>query len=287
MDKKNAKTLAVSSVLSLPIIFLLGGCIQLNPAGSEDLARGAVSAGTVGASDSMHPPSATVAQQARGTQPAALSAFELDRQRKVSRVFVFYGIQPGLTVLDLYSDGGYYTAQLSKVVGNSGRIVAYSERPDRVLIDSEIENPYADSDFANVEVIPSESGALNLPAGTFDMVLMVQSLHDIYAAGENIGRAAPDVASVLSEIYRSMRPGAILGIVDHIAERGAPVSTAAALHRIDPELIKRDVLAAGFLFDGESEALRNFSDDYSQPVFDPTVRGRSDRIVYRFRKPVR
>ena len=56
--------------------------------------------------------------------------------------------------------------------------------------------------------------------------------------------------------------------------------------QLDPELIKRDIVAAGFLFGGESDVLRNFTDDHSQPVFDNSIRGRTDRAVLKFRKPV-
>lgn len=263
----------------------LGGCFQLDPAGSEDLARGAASAGTVTAADRLHPPSATVAQAVGRNPPSSLSDGERERRRKVSQVMAFYRIQSGMTVLDLYSDGGYYTEQLSSVVGHSGRVVAYNKRPDQRLTGVEIENPYAEGRFPNVEVILNEDGQLDLPPGTFDLVLMIQVLHDIYAGSEVGG--GPSVANTLAEIYRSMRPGAVLGIVDHVAAKGAPASTGGTLHRLDPDLIKRDVTAAGFLFDGESDVLRNFDDDYTQPVFNESIRGRSDRIVLRFRKPVR
>ena len=95
-----------------------------------------------------------------------------------------------------------------------------------------------------------------------------------------------DGPALLAEIIQSMRPGAVLGIVDHVADRGAPATTGGTLHRLDPELIKRDIVAAGFLFAGESDVLRNFTDDHRQPVFDDSIRGRTDRAVLKFRKPV-
>jgi predicted methyltransferase len=82
-----------------------------------------------------------------------------------------------------------------------------------------------------------------------------------------------------------MRPGAVLGVVDHVAAAGISLEQAAGLHRIDPELLKRDLQAAGFAFDGESDVLRNPADDGNRPVFDPAVRGRTNQVVYRFRRP--
>ena len=57
------------------------------------------------------------------------------------------------------------------------------------------------------------------------------------------------------------------------------------LHRIDPAVIRADFERAGFVFDGESDLLRNAGDDHGKLVFDPSVRGKTDRVVYRFRKP--
>jgi predicted methyltransferase len=49
--------------------------------------------------------------------------------------------------------------------------------------------------------------------------------------------------------------------------------------------LRREIEAAGFEFDAQSNALRNRSDDHKKSVFDPDVRGRTDQVVYRFRKP--
>jgi predicted methyltransferase len=57
------------------------------------------------------------------------------------------------------------------------------------------------------------------------------------------------------------------------------------LHRIDPATVKAQVISVGFVFDGESPALRNPADDHTKVVFDKAIRGRTDQFVYRFRKP--
>ena len=74
-------------------------------------------------------------------------------------------------------------------------------------------------------------------------------------------------------------------VVDHAAADGSGVSATKTLHRIDPAVIKADVTAAGFTFDGESPALRNPADPRTANVFDPAIRGKTDQVVYRFRKP--
>jgi predicted methyltransferase len=83
-----------------------------------------------------------------------------------------------------------------------------------------------------------------------------------------------------------MKPGAVLGVIDHVANPGGNTRTVAQkLHRIDPAKVRADFEAAGFKFDGESPILRNRADDHTKEVTNTAVRGRTDRIVYRFRKP--
>ena len=52
-----------------------------------------------------------------------------DPRRKPGIVLEFFGIEPGMTVLDLYSGGGYYTEILARVVGEEGRVVAHNNTP--------------------------------------------------------------------------------------------------------------------------------------------------------------
>ncbi len=82
-----------------------------------------------------------------------------------------------------------------------------------------------------------------------------------------------------------MKPGAVLGVVDHFAEAGSPRETGNSVHRIDPGIVISELEIAGFVLDGTSDVLRNMDDDYGKSVFDPELRGKTDRFVLRFRKP--
>jgi predicted methyltransferase len=264
----------------------LAACIQLDPVASESLATGAATPSAMTTSDSIRPPASNEFQRAMD-HPGRLPADrERDAQRQADRVLAFFGIQPGMTVLDLYSGGGYYTELLSFVVGSSGRVVAHNNTPYQQFAGAEIDQRYADDRLQNVERIMGENNELTLSASTFDVVLMTLAYHDLYFVSEKMGWTEVDRPVFLAEVFQSMRPGAVLGIVDHVADKGAPASTGGTLHRLDPEIIKRDIEAAGFLFDGESDMLRNFTDNHTQPVFDNSVRGRTDRAVLKFRKPV-
>jgi predicted methyltransferase len=57
------------------------------------------------------------------------------------------------------------------------------------------------------------------------------------------------------------------------------------VHRIDPAVLKADFQRAGFVLEAESDLLRNPADDHSLLVFDEKIRGKTDRAVFRFRKP--
>ena len=63
-----------------------------------------------------------------------------------------------------------------------------------------------------------------------------------------------------------------------------PAESAQTLHRIDPQRIKDDLVGDCFAFEGEISALRNPADDHSQSVFAEGIRGRTDRVVYKFRR---
>jgi predicted methyltransferase len=90
---------------------------------------------------------------------------------------------------------------------------------------------------------------------------------------------------MLAELHKALKPGGILGIVDHYAEAGAPRETGGTLHRIDPGIVIADLTGAGFELEEKSDELRNMNDDYSKTVFDPELRGKTDRFILRFRKP--
>ena len=94
-----------------------------------------------------------------------------------------------------------------------------------------------------------------------------------------------DVPAFLAELYQGIKPGGTLGIVDHQAVSGSPPETGSTLHRIDSAIVIAELEGVGFVLEGESNALANAEDDHTKSVFDPEIRGKTDRYVLRFRKP--
>jgi predicted methyltransferase len=211
---------------------------------------------------------------------------ERDADRKPGEVLEFLGIKPGMTVLDLFSGGGYYTELLSYVTGPEGQVVAQTNKAYEGFAGEQTRVRYADNRLANVKVLIAENNELKLSPASFDAILMALSFHDIYYVDADGGWPKLDGTKLLAELYRGARPGAVLGIIDHYAAAGSPKETGGTTHRIDPAIVIAEVEAAGFKLDGRSDLLRNLQDDYNRNVFEPELRGKTDRFVLRFRKPL-
>jgi predicted methyltransferase len=209
--------------------------------------------------------------------------YERDPGRKPAVVLEFFGIEAGDTVLDLFSGGGYYTELLSRVVGPDGNVLAHSNQAYLSFVGDEFAARYADDRLANVDVLMAENNELDLAPASLDAIVLVLAYHDVYFVAE--GWPAIDKEKLLTELFSALKPGGVVGIVDHAALPGAPPDTGSTLHRIDPALVISDLESAGFELDGESEALSNTTDDHTTLVFDPAIRGKTDRFVLRFRKP--
>ena len=276
---------AICSPIAFTGLLLLSACVELDPLASEDMAVGAGGASTISAADNAFP-SSTRAIEAAVNHPSRRAADRAqDRERRADKVLAFFGIRPGMTVLDLYSGGGYYTELVSYLVGETGHVVAHNNKPYLSFAAAELAGRYDGDRLSNVEQLVAENNELELEPERFDVVLMIKTYHDLYYVDEEQGWPRIDIDKFLAEIYAAMKPGGVLGIVDHNAAPGSPSSTGATLHRIDPALIKRDLTAAGFIYAGETSVLRNPDDDLSQSVFSESVSGMTDRSVMRFRKP--
>ena len=189
-------------------------------------------------------------------------------------------------MLDLYSGAGYYTELLATVVGPTGRVVAHNNKAYLDGVGDELTRRFADPQrLANVERLAAENNAIELEPGRFDFVLLSAAYHDVYYVNEANDWPKIDGPKLLAELFDAMKPGATLGLIDHAAAPGSPAETGGTLHRIDPEIVKRDFAAAGFVLEAESDVLRNPADDLGKGVFDPAVRRKTDRFMLRFRRP--
>lgn len=210
-----------------------------------------------------------------------------DAGRKPAEILRFFGIAPGMTVLDFNAGTGYYTELLSAVVGETGRVIAHYHRgANGVLSAEDFELRYGNNRLPNTERVFARHNDLDLPSDTLDAVLMTLVYHDTYWFDQNVDWGPVDHQSMLAELYESMKPNAVLGVIDHYAAAGSdPYQTARTMHRIDPSVVRRDLTSVGFRLVAESDVLRNSADDYTLSVFDELIRGNTDRFVMLYRRP--
>ena len=208
-----------------------------------------------------------------------------DAGRKPGKVLAFMGVTPGMTVLDMFSGGGYYSEVIANVVGPEGQVVAHSNKAYLQFVGEEFVSRYAGGRLPNVDILMAENNKLRLDENQFDVIMVGLAYHDTYWVNPDGGWPEIDRGKLTAEWYNGLKPGGVLGVVDHYAEDGASIDSVANLHRIDRAIVVADLMAAGFVLDAESDLLRNEDDDHSLGVFAPEIRGNTDRFVLRFRKP--
>ncbi len=214
---------------------------------------------------------------------AAEARSEEDRARDAGRmpaqVLEFFGIGAGSRVADLLSGGGYYTRILTPVVGPEGAVYA-GNNPffDRFGADA-LTALLSEPGFENVMRIDAPVDEVPLPDdGSLDAVMIVLAYHDLWLTDEDRGE-------LNRRVLAALRPGGVYGIIDHHAAEGAGTGVIDSLHRIEESVIVDEISGAGFELAARGDFLANPDDDRSLIVFNPDIRGRTDRFVLRFEKP--
>jgi predicted methyltransferase len=208
----------------------------------------------------------------------------LDPTRKPASLIAFAGVRSGDRVADFMPGNAYFTRILSDVVGSSGRVYAYI--PAEQIANcppGEIAGARAvgrDPGYANVTVLTGTLADFRVPE-QLDLIWTAQNYHDLHDSF--LGPA--DVSRLNKAFFSALRPGGIFLVIDHVAAKGAGLRDTETLHRIDPDVLQKEIEAAGFVLEAQSDVLRNPNDDHTRSVFDASVRGVTDQIVFRFRRP--
>ncbi|MGO4339536.1 methyltransferase [Labrys sp. KB_33_2] len=206
-------------------------------------------------------------------------------QSKLSELIRFARIDAGSTVIDVYPGDGDWTRLFSGVVGPQGRV--YSFVPAEVA-------HFKNDPVGRMRTLAKEPGRENVEAISADLVAMPEVTppanvlwlhlfyHDLHTA---LIQARGATASDFNRaVYERLKPGGYYVIVDHAAAAGTGTSNTQALHRIDPASVRKEVEAAGFVLDAQSSILANKDDSHSIKVFDPSIKGETDRFAFRFLK---
>lgn len=206
-----------------------------------------------------------------------------DHLRKPAEVLEFLGVTPGMEVMEIMAASGYYTELLSRVVGDNGKVYSqnnkmYYEFQSEKLIEERL----ADNRLPNVIRWDRELYALDVADNSLDALFLMVVYHDFYWHEES-----PE--QIVKGFYKALKPGGILAIVDHSAKANTGIEHAKdlhGLHRIDEQYVKKVMTDAGFIFDSESNILRNPNDKRDKAFFDEQMKDKpTDRFVHRYRKP--
>ena len=227
--------------------------------------------------DSIVPANAIVTAADRSPEDRAL-----DANRKPAELLAFLGVQPGA-----YRRPRCRRRLYDRVAqaGRGRRGTVYGQNSKK-LLEMFLEQPWSarlakpvmkgvvrmDRDFA--DPFPGDMRPL-------DAVTMVLFYHDTVWLG--VDREAMNKA-----VFAAIKPGGVFLVVDHSARPGDGIDVVNTFHRIDEDVVKSEVQAAGFVLDGEGDFLRNKDDtrDWNDsPRAAGERRGTSDRFVLRFRKP--
>ncbi|MCK1273205.1 putative methyltransferase [Bradyrhizobium sp. GM2.2] len=207
-------------------------------------------------------------------------------QSKLSELIRFARIDAGATVIDVYPGDGDWTRLFSDIVGSEGRVDSF--------VPAEVAH-FKNDPVGRMRTLAKEPGRENVEAVSADLLAMPQATqaadvlwlhlfyHDLHTA--LIQARGARAADFNRAVYERLKPGGCYVIVDHAAALGAGTTEAQSLHRIEPASVRKEVEAAGFVLDAESTLLANKDDPHTIKVFDPAIKGKTDRFAYRFVKP--
>jgi predicted methyltransferase len=200
-----------------------------------------------------------------------------------SELIRFAGADAGDTVIDVWPGNGDWTRLFSDIVGPEGRVYSFVPAEIAHFKSDPVGRMRAlakEPGRENVEVISADLVALPEGSQPPDVVWLHLFYHDLHTALLQTRGATP--AGFNQAVYERLKPGGFYVIVDHVAAAGTSTSDAESLHRIEPAAVREEVEKAGFVLDAQSTVLANKDDPHSIKVFDPSIKGETDRFAYRF-----
>jgi predicted methyltransferase len=211
-----------------------------------------------------------------------------DRERdaidKPAELLAFAGVKPGMKVADFLGGGGYWSELLFHAVGPTGSVTLVNNPGYYFFSRDGLKERFAEGRLKDIRQRVVETGNLDLGSGQFDLIMIFMGYHDLYWVDEANGWPKIDAGGVLDQLNRALKPGGKLLIVDHAAKEGTGSSAASDLHRIDEDFAKKDITSHGFVVEKTWPGYRNSTDDHSKDVFDKSIRGKTDRFTYLYRK---
>jgi predicted methyltransferase len=203
---------------------------------------------------------------------------ERDGTRKPEVTFVLSHVKPGARVLDIGAGQGYASWLLSSAVCD-GHVD--SQNPQG-WVDYYKMGPARDAMAAarkNISLVTTDFDKIPVPAKPYDVIFMGMVYHDTY------NEKGHDTAKLTASLKSLLKPGGVVIITDHDTAAGKGFTETNTTHRIEKAQVIADFKAAGFTVAEDSAVLANPGDDHTKNVFDPAIRGKTDRMALVFRKP--
>src|SRR5262249_48950113 len=162
----------------------------------------------------------------------------------------------------------------SKAVGPKGKVYAFvpeefvKARPQAA---DGIKAIAANAAYSNVLLLSTPLRVVAAPESA-DVIWTSQNYHDFHNKA-----FGGDINAINKPVFSALKPGGTYIVLDHAAAKGSGTRDTETLHRIDEDAAKAEVIAAGFVLVGESDAVRHSADDHTGKVFDSGVRGKTDQ----------
>ncbi|MBW8881902.1 MAG: class I SAM-dependent methyltransferase [Asticcacaulis sp.] len=203
---------------------------------------------------------------------------ERDEARRPEVEFLIAHVKPGDHVLDLGAGGGYSSMVLSSAVCD-GSVDSHDPEDWDVKFNALPGRQAMAAARPNIHLVQADFDKIPVPATPYDVIFLGMIYHDTFNFDGH------DSAKVLGSLKAALKPGGIVVLTDHNTAPGVGSTATNTLHRIEKQTVLDDFKAAGFELVEDSPVLSNSTDDHSKNVFDPSVRGHTDRFALVFRKP--
>ena len=204
-----------------------------------------------------------------------------DSLRLPAETLAFAGVKPGMTVGEFYPGGGYFTKMLSKVVGPRGHVYGIENVNWKGAVEANTAL-VASGKWKNVSIDTKPFGTVGFPR-PIDLAWVTQNYHDLKIA--KYGKA--DTVEFDRAVYKALKPGGTFFVLDHQGAPGLTDADIEKLHRINRDQVVREVTSVGFKLVDEGNFLRRSGDDHTKPIFDESIRGKTDQYALKFVKPKR
>ena len=200
-----------------------------------------------------------------------------DALRDPADTLAFAGVKPGMVVGELYPCGGYFSRMIADVVGPKGKVYGLETTKWKGCLPADEK---VAAEHKNFSVAGKAFGEFEIPERV-DLFWITQNYHDLHIKAYG----AVDMSEFNYHVFEYLKPGGIYFILDHQANGDLSDDEIAKLHRIAKAQVIREVTAAGFKFVGEGDFLHRAGDDHTKPIFDASVRGKTDQYALKFVKP--